>query len=179
MSNHAKVGLLVVDIQGKLAELVSGSQAMLANTQKLIKSSQLLSIPIVVLEQNPKGLGSTHREIKQHLSGITPLEKYCFNGLNESHILQAIQESQITHWLVVGIEAHICVYQTALGLKQHGFEVEIVADCIASRQSSNADLAIANLRDKDVGITSVEMFLYQYLRTSQSPQFKAVLQMIK
>ncbi len=90
MTSADNYGLLVVDIQGKLAQLVNNSDTLISNTIKLIKSCQLLSIPIVVLEQNPKGLGSTTPELQSALNNYQPLEKYYFNGVAETHIKQKI-----------------------------------------------------------------------------------------
>ena len=179
MSEQSSVGLLVVDIQGKLAELVDQSEAVLSSTKKLIKCCSVLSIPIVVLEQNPEGLGLTHKTLTTDLGDFDPLVKFCFNGLDEAHIVEQLKQSNIQQWLVVGIEAHICVYQTALGLMSHGFDVQVLADCISSRKRENVDLAIDNLRAQGATISSVEMFVYQHLGSSRSPHFKKVLEIIK
>ena len=179
MTSADNYGLLVVDIQGKLAQLVNNSDTLISNTIKLIKSCQLLSIPIVVLEQNPKGLGSTTPELQSALNNYQPLEKYYFNGVAETHIKQKIASVNKSHWLVAGIEAHICVYQTVQGLLAENYQVELVSDCISSRKESNIALAIDNMRRLGVNITSVEMGIYQLLQTSKANTFKQILEVIK
>lgn len=101
MSEQSSVGLLVVDIQGKLAELVDQSEALLSSTKKLIKCCSVLSIPIVVLEQNPEGLGPTHKTLTTDLGDFDPLAKFCFNGLDEVHTVEQIKQSNIQQRLVV------------------------------------------------------------------------------
>lgn len=179
MKDPNSYGLLIVDIQGRLAKLVDGSDELIANTAKLIKGCQLLSIPVVVLEQNPAGLGATDPAIQASLADYQPLEKYSFNGLAEPHIQQQIQAHNKANWLVAGIEAHICVYQSVQGLLAQGIQVEVVSDCIASRRQSNKDLAIANMRQLGAGITSVEMILYELMGNSKVTQFRDMLTILK
>ena len=172
-------GLLVVDIQGKLARLVHDSEAMIQSTRKLIECCQLLSLPIITLEQNPQGLGHTVEELTEHLTEIEPIEKHHFDGLREKAVLNALANSGKQHWLVVGIEAHICVYQTVNDLQSNGYTPIVVSDCISSRTLANRALAIANMRQLGIGITSLEMCLYQLMGSSQHPAFKHILNVVK
>ena len=179
MINPEDCGLLIVDIQGKLANIVCDSEQVISNTAKLIKCCQILSIPVVLLEQNPGGLGPTTDKILECIKSPEYFEKYTFNGLGEPAIKAYVKNANKTHWLVAGIEAHICVYQTAKGLIGEGFNVEVVSDCISSRQKSNLDLAINNLREAGANITSLEMCIYDLLQSSRSEHFKAVLNIVK
>ncbi|MFC3093368.1 isochorismatase family protein [Alteromonas sediminis] len=179
MQTTENTALLVVDIQGKLARLVNKSEQCIANTIKLIECCQILSIPVVVLEQNPKGLGATVPEITASLQNARYFEKFAFSGLGEPAIRDYITSLNRQHWLVAGIEAHICVYQTARDLLKEQLDVALVSDCVASRLQANVDLAVQNLREQGALITSVEMCVYELLTTSQSPYFKAVLEKIK
>ena len=179
MNSADNYGLLVVDIQGKLAHLVNKGTEVITNTAKLIKCCQLLSIPIIVLEKNPKGLGKTTPELLAALDDYQPLEKYYFNGMAEAHIKHEVASQGKRHWLVAGIEAHICVYQTVQGLLTEDYQVELVSDCVSSRKESNALLAIDNMRDLGVTITSLEMCIYQLMQNSKTDTFKQVLEVIK
>ncbi|MCW8109559.1 isochorismatase family protein [Alteromonas ponticola] len=172
-------GLLVVDVQGKLANLVCNSQTMLFNIRALIQCCQVLSIPVVVLEQNPDGLGATHPIILNSLLSYEPFEKSHFNGLNEQHINTHISQLNKPTWLVAGIEAHICVYQTVKGLLAKGLTVEVVADCIASRLPANVNLAIENMRLAGANITGLEMCLFEMMQSSDNVHFKEILKHIK
>ena len=172
-------GLVVVDVQGTLAKIVDNSQMTIANTVKLIKCCQALSIPVVVLEQNPQGLGPTLPVIQEAVGSSLTFEKFTFNGMDTAEIKQQIVGANKTSWLVAGIEAHICVYQTVRGLLDQGLHVEVVTDCISSRLRSNVELAIENMRHFGANITSLEMCVYQMLGSSQSDEFKKVLSIVK
>jgi len=173
-------GLLLVDVQGSLARLVQHSDLFITNTKKLLQCCKLLSMPVVWLEQNPKGLGVTIPEISELLSGsFTVNEKSHFNALFEQPINEAIKSTGKKQWLVAGIEAHICVYQTVLGLINEGFEVEVVTDCISSRLQSNIEVAVQKMQSKGCAITSLEMCIYELMKDSKSEEFKKVLSVIK
>jgi len=179
MLEREKTGLILIDVQGKLAQIVHESEAMLKNIEILIQGCKILNIPIVWLEQNPAGLGRTLPQLLEHLSGHHPLEKYTFNACDTPSIVEAITASGVTEWLVCGIETHICVYQTALGLLSRGYKVEVVADCVSSRTEANIKLALKKLRDNGVGLTSLEMCFFEMLKDARQEEFKKLLTLIK
>jgi len=179
MLNKENTGLIIVDIQGKLARLVSNSDAVVSNCSKLIKGAQVLGLPIVWLEQNPEKLGQTVDELQALLIGHSPIAKFTFDACREPNFVEAIKTSGKTSWLICGIEAHICVYQTAVHLKNMGFEVNLVSDCVSSRDQSNKDLAIQKLAGSGVDITGLEMCLYELVEDCRAPEFKKVLNLIK
>jgi len=179
MLNQEKTGLVIVDVQGKLASIVHESDALLRNIQVLIQGCQILKLPIVWVEQNPQGLGQTVPELRELLKPDKPLEKYTFNACKSSSFEKAIIESNVQQWIVCGIEAHICLYQTALGLLSKGYDVEVVIDCISSRSKANIDLAISKLQQSGVGLTSVEMCLFELLKDARKEEFKQILPLIK
>ena len=179
MLRKENCGLIVVDIQGSLARIVQQSDLFIDNTAKLIQCCKLLSIPIIWLEQNPKGLGSTVPEISNLLTESAVNEKSHFNALFEDSIKDAIKASDKKRWLVVGIEAHICVYQTVLGLLNEGFEVDVVSDCISSRLQSNIALALVNMRESGASITSLEMCVFELVKKAKTDSFRKILSVIK
>jgi nicotinamidase-related amidase len=179
MNSTDECGLLLVDLQGKLARIVTNSDEMISNTAELLQSCIELSIPIVGLEQNPAGLGPTVPELKALVPELTFLEKHHFNGIAEEPICEKIKALNKSHWIVAGIEAHICVYQTVTGLLDEGYQVTIVSDCISSRKASNVELAITNMREMGANIASVEMLMYELMKSSQHSKFKSVLNIIK
>jgi len=172
-------GLLIVDIQGKLAQLVHNSASFLQQTRKLIQCCQQLHLPIVVLEQNPEGLGTTTPELAEILGATARYSKCHFNGFAEEHIQLAIKKAGKKHWLVAGIEAHICVYQTVTALKNAGYEPKVLRDCIASREAENIQLAIDNMRNNNISISGFEMAIYQLMASSEHPAFRDILRIIK
>lgn len=179
MLNKENTGLVVVDLQGKLARLVSNSDAVITHCKKLIQGAQVLGLPIVWLEQNPDKLGETAEELRVLLCDQQPIAKFTFDACEEPRFTQAIQASGKNSWLVCGIEAHICVYQTAIHLKNLGYEVHLVVDCVSSREQTNKELAIRKLTDGGVDITGLEMCLYELVKDCRAPEFKEILNLIK
>lgn len=174
-----KTGLIIIDVQGKLARMVHNSEKLTDNLEKLIRGCQLLSIPIIWAEQNPKGLGATIPEIEKLFQDQKPIEKFSFNALDNETFKQAIIDSGRKQWLICGIEAHICVYQTAIGLLAYNFEVEIVANCISSRSEESIVIALQKLQHKGASVTNVEMCLYELVKDSRREIFKEILTLIK
>lgn len=179
MLHHENTGLVIVDVQGKLAAMVDKSEDLLANIQTLIQACNILKLPIILLEQNPQGLGKTVPQLKQLLPDHVAFEKHTFNACANGGFMNAISESSIQQWLVCGIEAHICVYQTALGLVSSGYEVEVVSDCVSSRSNTHVDLALNKLQNNGVNLTSLEMCIYELIKDSRQAEFKAILPLIK
>ncbi|MFA0486195.1 hydrolase [Vibrio sp. 10N.222.55.B11] len=172
-------GLVVVDVQGKLARLVDDSDALISNCGKLIEGVQVLGLPIVSLEQNPEKLGPTVSELNDLLGEAKPIPKFTFNACDEPKFVEAVQAKDVDTWLVCGIEAHICVYQTTMGLLELGYNVQVVGDCISSRTALNKDLAIRRLTDAGIQITGLEMSLYELVKDCRAPEFKSILSLIR
>ena len=173
-------GLIVVDIQGKLARLVHDSEFFISHCEKLIKAAQTLALPIIYLEQSPDKLGSTIEEVHSLLAPLEPIEKFTFNACENTKFIETVQaKSPVTSWLVCGIEAHICVYQTARGLLDLGYDVHLVSDCISSRTLVNKQLGITALQNKGVTITGLEMCLYELMKDCRAPEFRSVLSLIR
>ncbi|WP_192891605.1 hydrolase [Vibrio bathopelagicus] len=179
MLMRQNTGLVIVDVQGKLARLVDDSDALIANCGKLIQGAQVLGLPIVRLEQNPEKLGDTVDELNDLLNDIKPIPKFTFNACDEPKFVEAVQAKGVDTWLVCGIEAHICVYQTAMGLLDLGYKVQVVGDCISSRTALNKDLAIRRLTDAGIQITGLEMSLYELVKDCRASEFKHILSLIR
>ena len=179
MLNRHNTGLVIVDIQGKLATLVHDSEVMIAQTVKLVKAAKLLDLPIVFLEQLPEKLGATIPELQAHLGDIPAIVKSTFDGCGSEEFLLAIDAASVDYWLVCGIEDHICVYQTAVSLKQREFGVELVQDCVSSRTLENKELALTKLNQLGISLTSFEMCLYELIKDANDPIFKQVLPLVK
>ncbi|MFA0155616.1 hydrolase [Vibrio sp. 10N.261.46.A3] len=180
MLMRQNTGLVIVDVQGKLARLVDDSDALIANCGKLVQGAQVLGLPIIRLEQNPEKLGPTVSELNGLLNDIKPIPKFTFNACDEPKFVEAVQQAKdVDTWLVYGIEAHICVYQTAMGLLDLGYKVQVVGDCVSSRTALNKDLAIRRLTDAGVQITGLEMSLYELVKDCRAPEFKPILALIR
>lgn len=179
MITRNNAGLIVVDIQGKLASLMAGGDAYIKHCCALISGAKILNLPIIWLEQNPEKLGETHPKIANLLADITPITKYTFDAFREPVFMQTIEHESKAHWLVCGIEAHICVYQTCSSLLLNNYQVHLVGDCIASRKAENKQLAITKLQQLGAHITGLEMSLFELVKDCRDEHFKAILNLIK
>lgn len=179
MLQSNNTGLLVVDIQGKLARLVEGSEALIANTARLVQGAQALGLPVIWLEQDPDKLGATVPELQPLQAGTPVLTKFSFGALGEPCVAAALAESGVDHWLLCGIEAHICVYQSVLGLLDSGAQVSLVVDAVSSRTAANRELAIGQLATLGARLTSVEMCLYELMRDCRHPAFRQILSLVR
>lgn len=172
-------GLVVIDVQGKLARIVHESASLIAHCETLIKGAKVLELPIILVEHNPEKLGPTTKELSAHLDSIPPITKFTFNACEAPGFLDAVKAAKVDNWLICGIEAHICVYQTAKGLVDAGFNVELVGDCVSSRTVSNAQLGIERMKDIGVAITGLEMCLYELVNDCRHPTFKQILSLVR
>lgn len=171
--------LLIIDIQGNLAHLMHGKELLFKNVQKLIKGIQILGIPILWVEQNPQGLGPTIPEIADILSNIQPISKMSFSSCRNDDFLQALNALNRKQVLVAGIEAHVCVYQTAADIVDIGYEVQVVTDAVSSRNVENKEIGLQRMRDSGVSLTSVETALFELLKVAEGEQFKEILKIVK
>jgi nicotinamidase-related amidase len=184
-ANAALSQLVLVDMQVKLAPAMpaEGMQSAIKNCSILTQAAVLLNIPSVLTEHYPQGLGATLPEIMQHLSNTKIIAKTTFSACGEPKFNQQLQREN-SHIILVGMEAHICVLQTALDLLQAGKTVFVVEDAIVSRSRStqtnaNKANAVARLRDAGCVITNTESVLFEWLGNANHPAFKVISKLIK
>lgn len=178
--SRSKTALLVIDVQESLFHQVERSHDILNMMQKAIQGSQVLQIPIVISEQYPQGLGETITPLQALLGHqYKPWIKSTFSCTDDPALHQYLKNLPYQQWILVGIEAHICVLQTAKGLLQMGKEVIILNDAISSRSIYDFSTAIAELRDEGARITSTETALFELLRDSHAPEFKQISSIVK
>ena len=171
--------LIVVDVQGRLATLMWNKDAFLENVVRMIRGAKVLEIPILWNEQLPDKLGSTVAQVREALTGLEPLVKNTFSCCGNPAFMKALRESHRTQVLLVGMESHVCVYQTAMDLLQSRYEVHVVADAVSSRTAENRHIGIAKINDAGGKITSVETALFEMLRVAEGENFKRVIQIVK
>lgn len=171
--------LMVVDVQGKLAQLMHEKHLLFESLQKMIKGAHILGVPIIVTEQNPDGLGPTIPEIADLLSNGQPISKLSFSCCGNEQFMQALQALERKQVLMTGIEAHICVYQTTMELLEMGYEVQVVVDAVSSRTAVNKAIGLERMKDVGASLTSVETALYELLKVAAGAKFKDVLQIVK
>jgi len=174
-----ETALVIIDVQGKLAKIMHQSKELFINLERLIQGAHLLHIPILWLEQYPKGLGPTSEEIKQHLTDLHPIEKMTFSACKNESFKEEINKLNRNSFLVAGIETHICVYQTVQELLKDDREVEVVVDCVSSRTLANKEIGLEKMKSLGAKITSVEMALFELMETAEHPKFKEISRLIK
>lgn len=171
--------LLVIDVQEKIFATMHEQVETETNILRLIEGIKVLGIPIVWTEQYPKGLGPTIRSVREALEAEKPLEKISFSCCGDSGVEKVIESQGKKQMLVCGIEAHVCVYQTAADLLRKGFDVHIVTDAVMSRKEDNYRLALEKMRDLGANLTSVEMALFELQKVAKGETFKAIAEIIK
>ena len=173
--------VLVIDVQEKLTGMLKDkSEIACKKAETIISVAKTLNIPIIITEQYPKGLGETISDIKDILGeNYKPFEKTSFSAIREKEILGEIKRNHRKQIVLFGIEAHICVFQTALDLKDKGYQVFVVYDASYSRNEEEKELAMKNLNGLDILTPSVEMVLFMWLKNSKNPNFKDVQMLIK
>jgi len=178
--DRKKAALLLVDIQEKLFPLVDHPCEMLDKLLTLIKGCQVLNLPILMSEQYPKGLGHTIPAIRDLVGeSVKAVPKTTFSCLADPAFEKAAQQIKRSQWILGGIEAHVCILQTARSLLEMGQEVIVVNDAISSRSIYDFSTAIAELRDMGARITSTETVLFELLQDAAIPEFKQMIELIK
>lgn len=179
MLKKENTALVVIDIQGKLAQLMHQKEAVYQNVNRLIEGAKVLDIPIIWTEQYPEGLGGTIPEVAETLKGFKPIPKMTFSCCQNDEFLNALKASGRQQILITGIETHICVYQTTIELLEAGYEVEVVADAVSSRTPENKAIGLDKMKTAGAGITGTETALYELLKVAGGPEFKQILKIVK
>ena len=170
--------VVVIDVQEKLMNVMPRRAQTLASIQRLISAAHVLKVPTLVTAQYIKGLGPVCAEITKATPGIAPLEKMTFSCCGSEEFLRAVKDLRRQRIILCGIEAHVCVQQTAIDLMKDYF-VYIAADAISSRHEMDYTIAIERLRDCGAVIATVESAVFELLHESGTEQFKQILPLFK
>lgn len=170
---------VLVDVQGKLAQIVNNSEILHDNLEKLIKGLQVLDIPILWLEQYPDGLGPTTESLSLLLKGQEPIAKMTFSAAGNEEFMKQLEDTGRKQVLIAGIETHICVYMTTADLLEQGYEVEVIEDAVTSRTEANKRIGLEKMKNLGASVTCVETALYELIGEAGTDEFKKVLKIIK
>jgi nicotinamidase-related amidase len=171
--------LVIVDVQGKLAQLMHDKENLFSNIRILIQAVRILEIPILWCQQVPSALGPTVPEIAELLAGLEPINKLSFSCCGCEEFNSKLEESGRRHTILCGIEAHVCVYQTAVDLIERDYDVDVIADAVSSRTPENKQIGLDRLIGEGARISSTEMALFEILKSADHPQFKQIAKLIK
>ena len=171
--------LVIIDVQGKLAQIMHDRDTLFNNLHILVSGVKLLNIPIIWMEQVPDKLGSTIPEIKDVLIDQKPIIKDVFSCMKNEEFNNQIKRINPNDIILAGIESHVCVYQTAMDLLEKKYNVHIVADAISSRISENKELGIERMILEGAMQTSVEMLLFEIQGEAKGDRFRQISKLVK
>ena len=178
-----KSQLLIVDVQEKLLSTISGKNRVIDRCVRLIHAARRLGVPITLSEQYPQGLGPTYDSVRDAVAGeghvFDKVEFSCLKNEPLRHRLHELRRQGRSQVVVGGIEAHVCVTQTAMDLVGQGFEAFVVADAVGSRSKASRELALSRLLKSSVDVVDSEMVLFEWLERSGTPEFKELQALIK
>ncbi len=179
--NAAECALVVIDIQEKLLPPIFNKEALVRNAALLIQAAKILNIPVLATTQYVKGLGGTVPEIASLLDGVAFIDKTEFSCFGKDTFCSAVKElpGHRNTMLLCGMEAHICVMQTALAALEQGYLVHVASDAIGSRHEWNWQVGMERMQNAGCVISSTEMMIYELMRRSGTPEFKELLKYIK
>lgn len=172
--------LLVLDMQERLLPVICENEKLIHNVIKLIKGVNLLNIPVIYTEQYPKGLGETCLDIKENLENAKYFSKDEFSAFPslEKELIK-LKTCGVDTIIVVGVETHICVYQTIRDLIDAEFNVIVPFDAVSSRDVCNYENGISLLREEGASVRNIETILFDLLKSSRHSEFKSISKLIK
>ncbi len=179
MLKTENTALLVIDIQGKLAQSMFNKEKLFQNLQIIVKSAQILKLPIIWMEQLPQKIGPTIPELAELLNEAEPIKKSSFSCCGNKKFLNALSNIECGNLLLVGIETHICVYQTAIDLLKRRYNVHAIADAVSSREPENRRIGLKKIETAGGSLTTVETVLFELLKTAENKNFSDIVKLIR
>ena len=171
--------LVIIDIQERLARVMKYRDAVIRNSSILIKAAHRLNIPIITTLQYTKGLGSLVDELKSELMPDPKIEKLHFNSCDEPSFMDCLRSLNKPQVVLVGMECHVCILQTAISLVENGFGVHVVQDAVASRTENHWKNGLSRMQRYGVEITTTESALFELLGKAGTPEFKELSVLIR
>ncbi len=176
--------MLLVDVQGQLAQLMYEKEKLFKGLEAMIRGMKVLGVPIIWMEQIPSKLGPTSEPIAALMTGQAPvgqlpIEKSSFSCCGEPGFMDQFKALGRNQVLITGIETHICVFQTGYELMKKGCQVQVAADCVSSRTKENREIGLSRLAQAGAQITSVEMAFFELMKEAKGDAFKQIVKLIK
>lgn len=171
---------VVVDVQERLFPHIDGYEQLEKEIEKFIIGMQILNMPIIVTEQYSKGLGATIPSIQTALADYySPMEKISFSCCGEQEFMDSLENLGRKQILLVGIETHVCVLQTALDLRAAGYRPVVIEDCVASRKPNDKRVAIERMRRAGCVMTTMESVLFELCSVAGTDTFRSISKLVK
>ena len=171
--------LLAVDFQEKLMPVIKNNEEIAKTVVKLVKGCNAVDVPVMVTQQYTKGLGDTIEEIKNEIKDFSYIEKSTFSCCGGQDFMEALKATGKNTVILTGVEAHICVLQTALDLLENGYKVFLVYDCIGSRNNNDKKYAGRRMCDAGAIGTTYESVLFELCGGASEPGFREISKIVK
>ena len=171
--------LLLIDVQERLAPAMADAAAVVDRCVLLLRAAARLGVPVLTSEQYPKGLGRTLHSLRELIDGQPIVAKTSFACTGEPDWQKALDGLGRDQAVIAGMEAHVCVLQTALALIERSTRVAVVADAVGSRRHSDRDLALARMARAGAEIVSSEMVVFEWLGQAGTPEFKELSALVR
>ena len=170
---------LFIDFQEKLFPAMNEKEILLKNSILLLEGLTVLGVPISFTQQYTRGLGETLGSLSSLVSEFSPIEKTDFSGYAAEQYLEFLKLHQSKMIIICGIEAHICVLQTAVDLKEAGYFPVVISDCITSRTEISKTAALERFRFENIMTSTCESILFELTRSSRADEFRAISKLVK
>lgn len=174
LMNKDKSALLIIDVQEKLTPLVLEHQAMVERCQWLMNLAETLNVPTVISEQYPSGLGPTLPVLQNKAYQTQCISKVHFSCMRDDACRMHLDQLEKTQLILAGIETHVCVLQTALDMKEAGYEVFVVVDAVSSRDQQDKTYALKRMKQAGIHLVTSEMVFFEWIRKAGTAEFKAL-----
>lgn len=170
----------LMDAQERLMPHIDGAEEVISALRFFLRGARVLKLPVLVTEQRPEKLGPTLAPLRELLPAQAEVyPKTTFSGCGDTKVGDAVAAYDVREWILMGVEAHICILQTARDLKTSGSRVTVLADAVGARRPQDRDLALDELRSLGVRVTSTEALLYELIEDADTPEFKELLPMLR
>jgi len=179
MTKREDAAAVLIDFQDRLAPAVEERAETEAAIVKAVRGLRILGVPVIVTQQYTKGLGGTTPVVSEALGTHDYIEKNTFSCMRTPEFREALSQTGRRDVILMGIETHICVQQTALQLLEEGYRVFVLTDCCASRHTADHETSLIRLRDAGAVLTTTESVLYELMQDSGCAGFKEIVKLIK
>jgi nicotinamidase-related amidase len=176
LMNRTDTGFLVIDLQTKLMDKMPERDRVVANVARLVEGARILGVDVQATEQYAKGIGPTVPELAHRLPPRP--DKLTFSCCGVPQVIERLRARGVNKVLLAGIEAHVCVQQTALDLVAEGFRVYVAADAVASRRELDRDVGLRRMERSGVIITTTEAALFEWAERAGTPEFKQISRLV-
>lgn len=182
MAEADLAALIVVDVQLKMLAAAGSSppEAIIDRIRRMVGAADILGIPVIYTEQYPQGIGPTDPQVRQFLSSATgPIVKTTLSCWRDPGFRSALEETGREHVVLVGLETHACIQQTALDLVRVDYQVFVAADAVGSRFGTDTEVALERMRHAGVEVSTAESLIFEWVERCDHPRFKEILELVR